>query len=480
MNKRLIVKTISLGISCIMLASCALGTKLPKLSADKPITLTLWHYYNGKQKTAFDEQVTEFNETVGTQKGIVIQAFGQGNIGDLTNKVMDAAQKKVGAGEIPNIFAAYTDTAFAIDKLGLAASLDEYLINLERDEYIEEYLSEGRFGADGSLKIFPIAKSVELMMINKTDWDKFAVATGADVKKLATIEGVTQTAEQYYNWTDSQTQQPNDGKAFFGRDAMANYMLIGAKQMGVDVFSVSDDKARLNTDKAVIKRLWDNYYIPFVKGYFTANNRFRTDDIKTGNIIALVGSSSGTTYFPDKVNISDTESYPIERLILEAPIFEGGEKYAVQQGAGMVVTRSTPQAEYASTIFLKWLTEEQRNIKFAVDSAYLPVKKSSCDINKITQALIETQNDTIDSFEKSLNTVNNYKLYTSKPFNGGLEARAILEKSMASAAATDRAAVLEAMASGATRDEALAKYLTESRYDDWYTEFDTALNSIAQ
>ena len=51
-------------------------------------------------------------------------------------------------------------------------------------------------------------------MLNKTDWEKFANATGASTNDLNTIEGVTKVAEQYYNWTDSLTAAPNDGKAF--------------------------------------------------------------------------------------------------------------------------------------------------------------------------------------------------------------------------------------------------------------------------
>lgn len=81
-------------------------------------------------------------------------------------------------------------------------------------------MSEGRIGEDGSLKIFPIAKSTELMMLNKTDWDRFAEAAGASLDELNTLEGVTKVAREYYEWTDSLTPQPNDGKAFFGRDAM--------------------------------------------------------------------------------------------------------------------------------------------------------------------------------------------------------------------------------------------------------------------
>ena len=50
-----------------------------------------------------------------------------------------------------------------------------------------------------------------------------------------------------------------------------------------------------------------NYYIPYIKGYFTASGVFRTDDIKTGNIIGYVGSSSSATYFPKTVTNSNDE-----------------------------------------------------------------------------------------------------------------------------------------------------------------------------
>ena len=69
-------------------------------------------------------------------------------------------------------------------------------------------------------------------MMNKTDWDKFAEETGATLDDLSTVEGIAKVAEQYYDWTDAQTPDvPDDGKAFYGRDSMSNYFLIGMKQM---------------------------------------------------------------------------------------------------------------------------------------------------------------------------------------------------------------------------------------------------------
>ena len=112
-----------------------------KLDPQNPTVIEVWHYYNGPQKMAFDALVTEFNESVGMEKGIVVETVGQGNVSELTEKVIDAANKKVGAGDIPEIFAAYADTAYQIDQMGLVADISPYLTEAELNRS-EEHTSE--------------------------------------------------------------------------------------------------------------------------------------------------------------------------------------------------------------------------------------------------------------------------------------------------------------------------------------------------
>ena len=339
------------------IAGC--GNKSP-LDPKNPTTITVWTYYNGDQLSAFDGLVEEFNESVGAEKGIMVKSVSQGSVNDLETNVLAAVQGEVGADEVPNIFMAYADTAYTVDQLGQVMDLQEYLSEEEKSAYIDSYIKEGDFSGTGEVKIFPTAKSLEVLVLNKTDWDVFAGETGAAYDDLADMEGLVETAKKYYEWTDEKTPDvPDDGKALFGRDAMANYMLIGSMQLGQEIFQVSDGKMTLHFDKEVARRLWDNYYIPYIKGYFAATGRFRSDDIKTGNIIAYVGSSSSVSFFPDTVSVSDSESYPIEMDVLPCPEFDGGD-YAVQQGAGMVVTKGEEAEVYASVEFLKWFTADQK------------------------------------------------------------------------------------------------------------------------
>ena len=288
---------------------------------------------------------------------------------------------------------------------------------------------------------------------------------------MATIEGLVSVAERYYEWTDAQTPDiPNDGRAFFGRDAMANYMLIGAKQLGCTIFDAQDSSMTLNFDHDTVRTLWDNYYVPFIKGYFSASGRFRSDDVKTGNIIAYVGSSSSATFFPTQVIADDMDSHDITRKALESPKFANGEDYAVQQGAGMVVTKASDAEIQASLVFLKWFTSPEHNITFSVDSGYLPVTHEGNSIDAIRASGLALSDEMDEVLSAAVDTVNENHLYTPRAFSGGTNARAILEYSMSDKASADRAAVKEAMAQGQSLEEASAQFLSDECFEAWYQD----------
>lgn len=73
-------------------------------ASDKPVTLTVWTYYNGDQLASFERLVEEFNTTIGKKEHITVEASSQGSINDLEKNVLDAAKGRVGALAMPNIF----------------------------------------------------------------------------------------------------------------------------------------------------------------------------------------------------------------------------------------------------------------------------------------------------------------------------------------------------------------------------------------
>lgn len=466
------IKSLLCGLCAAALAlgcggcSGSAGSEVPAKVTD----ITVWTYYNGDQLESFTSLVNQFNETVGAQKGIKVSTESQGSVNDLETSVMDSAEGKVGAAAMPNIFSAYADTAYALDQMGMVVDLAPYLTEEEMAQFVEGYLSEGDFGEDDSIKIFPVAKSTELLFLNDTDWQAFADAADVRYEDLATMEGLTAAAEKYYNWTDAQTAAPDDGKALFGRDAMANYMLVGAQQLGDTIFAVKDGRMTVNFERDVARRLWDNYYVPFVKGWFAATGRFRSDDIKTGNVLGYVGSSSSATFFPTRVTNDANQSHEISLKTLPAPQFEGGEAVAVQQGAGMVVTAAKEEEVKASVEFLKWFVRAENNIAFSVGSGYLPVTRKANDMQEILASGLTLDDNMQQTLAVAVDTVNGNRLYTPYAFAGGSSARKVLEYGLSDLAAADRETVVQRIAEGQRAAEAEAEFLTDEYFEAWYQD----------
>ena len=469
-------------VGAILLAGC--GREKEMLDPDNPVTITAWHYYNGAQQTAFDALVKEFNDTVGLEKGIFVKSSSKGDVNQLEESVMAALKKEVGSEDAPDMFSCYADTAYEILQMGCLADISPYITQEELSEYVDSYVEEGRIGESGQLFIFPTAKSSEIFMLDKTDWDKFSQATGAQLSSLSTMEGLAETAEKYYEWTDSLTPDTaNDGKAFYGRDAMANLFIIGSMQLGTEIFKVENQQVTIQADKAVMKRIWDTWYVPYVKGYFSSYGRFRSDDVKIGEIISYTGSTTSAVYFPDMVELEE-ETYPIEYIILPVPVFDGGENYAVQQGAGMVVTKTDEKKEYACTEFLKWFTQAENNIEFGCSSGYLPVKRAANDKEELDKIIgeraLEVPEKTYDTLLEAFDTVKNSTMYTNKAFQGGTAARKVLEYSLSDKAAADRAVVEEKLAAGSDLEEAAAAFVSDEAFEEWFAGFENKLQEAVE
>lgn len=450
--------------AAIMFSGCQGGNGSQSdygLSSEEPTEIVIWHYYNGIQEKKFDEYVGRFNGTLGNELGIVATAYSLGTVEELAAELRNSLDEKVNAQPCPDLVSGYGDTIYPFIQAGEIADLTPYFTDEELDEYIESYLNEGRIGGE-ALRLFPVGKSTELFMLNKTDWDRFAEETGAEDTAFSTWEGIAQVAEEYYQWSG--------GKAFFGRDAFANYMFVGASQLGTDIYTVDDQgNARFQLDEAVMRRLWDNYYIPYIKGYYTAQGKFRSDDAKTGELIACVASSGSTYYFPRQVSREDGTVYPIEVAVYPAPGFEGCEPTAVQQGAGMAVVKSDQKTEYACCVFMKWFTDVRQNVSFALDSGYFPVKKEGSDLTAL-EGREETDAVTRMGLETGLKMMDSYQYCTTPVYEKAQEARTEIGMALQNRAAQDREAITELIAAGVSYQEAVAAYNTDENFQQWYEE----------
>ena len=470
MKKLRLAAVCMLLLSATVLQGCSANDH--GLDPDKPITLTLWHYYSCSQKQAFDELVDEFNETQGKKQGISVDAVAKGSISNISADLKSSLEKKVNAPELPNIFAAYGDTAEDMEKAEKLVSINAYMSDEEMAEYVDDYMKDGILHNHDDVNIFPIAKATEVMVINKNKWDEFAKKEDVKLSDLDTWEGLAHVSEKYYTYSG--------GKAFFARDALMNYLNAGSEQLGTPLFTITGYSGSFTVSKETMRKLWNQYYVPFVKGYYTKNGRFASDDMKTEDVIACVASSAGATFFPKEIISDDGTGYAVKYIVRQVPNFEEKKSYAITQGAGMAVSKSDETHEYASIQFLKWFTEKERNTLFSAESSYLPVKKEANSFeswNSITEAEKVTANQLVrDIVKTSMETVSKSTLTSQKSFNKSFEIRNYLETALNEKCAGDALKIQKAIKRGDSREKAWKQYLSDENFNTWFEQITKDIN----
>ncbi|MEA4970650.1 MAG: extracellular solute-binding protein [Candidatus Pelethousia sp.] len=381
----------------VLLAACG---KTGGLNPKRPVTLTLWHNFGGQMQTTMDAHIEEFNATIGKEKGIVISVTSISGSAAIQEKLTMIAAGDPGAPGMPDITTCYPATATLLAEKGLLAPVDGYFTDAELSSYLPRFLEEGRL-SDGKLYVFPFAKSTEVLFLNQTLFDKFSAATGVTADSLSTLEGIADAATAYYRWTDEQTPGvPNDGKAFFAVDSFFNLAQVGMEQMGVSLFQ--EEEIRLDTPE--FARIWDAVFEPAVKGGYARYDGYSSDLSKTGDILCSMGSTAGILFYGEEITYPNNTKERVEYAVLPYPIFEGGKKVAIQRGGGLAVAKSTPQKEEAASLFLKWFTAPEQNMRFVASTGYLPVTGQAFT-NHMEREIAENSNPNIQKLLRTATIV---------------------------------------------------------------------------
>ncbi|HKM33330.1 MAG TPA: extracellular solute-binding protein [Lachnospiraceae bacterium] len=382
-------KIMLFALIAILLFNCLTGCgNSLKPDPHNPITITMWHNYGGDMQEAMDYLIDQFNSTVGKEQGIVINVTAISSSSDLNDSLSMILSGDPGAPQMPDIFTGYPKIAVQFHEKALLANLNDYFTEEELDAYVDAFVDEGKI-SDGELYVFPIAKSTEILYLNQTLFDRFASETGANAELFSTFEGIAELSEQYYQWTDAQTPEiENDGKQFYSADSWFNIAEVGMVQMGDHILDASG-KPNLGNDH--YSHIFETLYMPAVKGGFAIYDGYSSDLSKTGDLICSTGSSAGILFYGNTITYSDGTAEHVEYSILPYPVFKNGKKTALQRGGGLMVAKTDPQKEYAATVFIKWLTDCQQNMKFISKTGYLPVTKQAFEENMNTY--LETVED---------------------------------------------------------------------------------------
>ena len=229
--------------------------------------------------------------------------------------------------------------------------------------YLPEFVEEGTI--HDRPVILPLAKSTEILFVNKTAFDRFAAETGASLNELATWEGCTP-------WR-SGMRTGRAASAFFVLDYHFNYFQVGVESLGEDFF----DKNGIAFGPK-FAYAWEPYARAALTGGLWLRQRLRhraAAHRRRDRVRRLVRQRAVLFRRGDLCRTTVPEQ--VEIVSLPCPIFEDGEKLVMQRGVGVCTVKSTPEREKACMTFLKWLTEPERNVDFVTILGYMPVTKEA-------------------------------------------------------------------------------------------------------
>lgn len=345
---------------------CLSGCKKSELDKNKPVTLTMWHVYGEQADSPMNRLIDEFNETVGMEKGIIINVTAMSNASKIGEKLLDAQNKVPGSAEMPDLFFAHKSNALG---LGTDNLLDwkEYFSEKELSAYVPEFLEDGE--ANGKLSVFPVSKSTHLLFIAGSQFERFSADTGVTYEALSTWDGFFDAAAKYYDWSG--------GKPFCALDYPLRAIELAATESGAG--NIFADNGFYDPSNVIFKQTFMKFADSLAKGHIMLSNLYSNTQVMTGEVVAGIGSSAAILYYNDTVTYEDGTSEPMDLEILPLPAESGKKPYITQAGVGLCAYKTSSQKAEAAVIFAKWLTEPERNLEFVCQTGYMPVTNGAFD-----------------------------------------------------------------------------------------------------
>ena len=310
--------------------------------------------------------IEEFNGTVGRERGVIINVSLMSSAAQIGEKLLTAGTGEAGSVAMPDLFFCHNNNA---EELGVDGLLDwsEVFSERELEEYVPEFLEDGM--VDGKLCVFPVSKSTHMLFAAGTQFERFSADTGVTYDELATWEGFFDAAATYYEWSG--------GKPFCAMDYPIRMVELNALENGADDFYTEDGWYDLENE--AFRSSWDMFADALVRGHVIVSDLYSNTQVMTGEVMAGLGSSASILYYNDTITYPDNTSEKMDLQVLPPPTADGHDLLVTQAGVGLCAYKTTDQKAEAAAVFARWLTDAERNLKFCVETGYMPVNKASFD-----------------------------------------------------------------------------------------------------
>ena len=380
-------KALSLILAGLLLLLSLTGcSQKTKLDPDNPVTLTMWHVYGEQADSPMNRLIQEFNETVGLEKGIIIDVTMMSNAAQIGKKLLDAQNDVPGVPAMPDLFFCHNNNAEELGADNLVNWKDLFAGD-ELNHYVPEFLEDGMVG--DTLTVFPVSKSTHVLFIAGTQFDRFAKEMNVSYSDLNTWDGFFAVAEKYHTWSG--------GKPFCALDYPIRCVELNALSKGAENFYTEDGWYDFGNE--IFKESWMEFAESLAKGHIVVSDLYSNTQVMTGEVVSGIGSCASILYYNDTVTYPDNTTEPMNLQVLPLPKTEGEDLLVTQAGVGLCAYKTTEQKAEAAAVFARWLTESERNLEFVASTGYMPVNKDSFD-------KIKEYNFTTEAYKNLYTTLN--------------------------------------------------------------------------
>jgi multiple sugar transport system substrate-binding protein len=388
---------------------------IPDELTTDPIEIELWHSNGATVETALLQYAVDFQDLY---PNVTVSIVASGaNYDELRSNVVNAIQ----GGQLPNIVQNYPDHVMEyIDKNAVIPmtpyiydDIHGYDPDVEEDSFLDIVLSYRRensqYTSDGEFYSIPFNKSTEVMIYNKTlmdllveegiidevpdtwqglfaisdDMRNYAIEDDGVIDQIIDILNQSQSSSVHKNAEERQNIKDNFVPITY--DSPANAFITLTRQWGGEYTTINAERQGVilfdNTQTlSAMSYFYDNRDEDATPGAFTVPNRWGTeygsDAFKTGQTAITFGSTGGARYNTPTV-VNDEYSFEFEVVPMPYNADMPQNRTAIQQGTNMsLTTAGTDQEKLASWLFLKFLTSNEVQLDFALETGYSPVRTS--------------------------------------------------------------------------------------------------------
>ena len=346
------------------------------LGCDKSDTgvteVKFWHVMGGPLGKALNELVDEFNEE---NPDVHVTSVSMGNYQALTQKIMAS----ILAGNPPTIAQVYESWTTSLMRANAIHPMEDFIRGnngLTEEEILDifpVFIEDNTW--DGIFITLPFNKSVATYFYNLDIFEQEGIE-----KFPETWNEFLQVAQKITKDIDGDGENDIWGTAFPVSASMFAQILYAK---GGNLLSEDEESPTFHKDEGIEAMRFINDLIYTHRVAYLTTGYEHQDDFIAGNVVMISGSSVSYSFIK--------MAKPNFKLALAPPPGDMKKAVIIAGTNVAIFSKAREEEKKAAWRFVKWFISPEIQARWAINTGYLPVRKSTLELPIVKQHLQDVQ-----------------------------------------------------------------------------------------